>query len=160
MLESLKSNNLIKKLASFFDANYFPIIVFFVVFITHVLALDVVGFIITVLLLCATILLCDDLRPAFPLILMLPYVVSIKNTPGYASSEYYKHPFVLITLVCLFALIVASLIIRFILRKEYKTLLVNNKLLISFLVLIPTYFLAILLAFFTPKTHQLCPQWQ
>lgn len=142
MLSKLKSNKYVKNIVALLDSNYYPLIVFFVVLITHVLALDIWGFIITVLLLSASLVLSDDLRPAVPSILMFPYIVSTQNSPGYGSSEYYSQQWILTTFVCLFALIVLSLIARLVLTKEYKNLFKGKKLLLSFLVLIPTYILA------------------
>ncbi len=144
MIEKLLKNQIIEKLTKFFNSYYYPLFMFAVVLITHCLALDIVGFIITVLCFFLTTVLCEDLRPAVPFILMFPYVVSTQNSPGYGFSEYYANHTILWILFTLGILVILAFIIRTITRKEYRTFFdfKNKKLLIGFLLLIPCYALA------------------
>lgn len=144
MIERLLKNQTIGKLVKFFDSYYYPLFLFAVVLITHCLALDIVGFIVTVLCFFVATILCEDLRPAVPFILMFPYVVSTQNSPGYGFSNYYANPVILGIIVALGVLVILALVLRAILRKEYKLFFdfKNKKLLIGFLLLIPCYALA------------------
>ena len=120
MIERLLKNQTIGKLVKFFDSYYYPLFLFAVVLITHCLALDIVGFIVTVLCFFVATILCEDLRPAVPFILMFPYVVSTQNSPGYGFSNYYANPIILGIIVALGVLVILALVLRAILRKEYK----------------------------------------
>ena len=144
MIERLLKNQTIGKLVKFFDSYYYPLFLFAVVLITHCLALDIVGFIVTVLCFFVATILCEDLRPAVPFILMFPYVVSTQNSPGYGFSNYYANPVILGIIVALGVLVILALVLRAILRKEYKLFFdfKNKKLLIGFLLAIPCYLLA------------------
>ena len=144
MLNKILNNKKTIALVNFFNSYYYPLFLFAVILLTHCLALDIVGFIITILCFCASTVLSDDLRPAVPFILMFPYVVSTQNSPGYGFSDYYANPVILGIIVGLGILIILSLTTRAITRKEYKTFLdfKNKKLLIGFLLLIPCYALA------------------
>lgn len=144
MLENLLKNKKIENLVKFFDSYYYPLFLFGVVLLTHCFALDIIGFIITVLCFFLTTVLCEDLRPSIPFILMFPYVVSTQNSPGYGFSEYYASPTILGILFALGILIILAFVLRTILRKEYKTFFdfKNKKLLLGFLLLIPCYSLA------------------
>lgn len=144
MLVKILENQKVKKLISFFDSYYYPAFLFAVVLLTHCLALDILGFIITVLCFFLSTVLCDDLRSAIPFILMFPYVVSTQNSPGYAFSNYYANPINLGIIVALGLLVIIALVIRAITKKEYKNFFdfKNKKLLIGFLLLIPCYALA------------------
>ncbi len=144
MLEKILNNQTVKKLVSFFDSYYYPAFLFAVVLLTHCLALDVVGLILTVLCFFLSTVLCEDLRPAIPFILMFPYVVSTQNSPGYEFSDYYANPIIFGIIVYLGILVILALVIRVIARKEYKSFFdfKNKKLLLGFLLLIPCYALA------------------
>ena len=144
MLEKILKNQTVEKLVKFFNSYYYPLFMFIVVLLTHCLALDIVGFIITVLCFFLTTVLCEDFRPAVPFILMFPYVVSTQNSPGYDYSEYYANHTILWILFSLGILVILAFTIRAITRKEYRTFFdfKNKKLLIGFLLLIPCYALA------------------
>ena len=144
MMEKILKNQIIKKLNKFFNSYYYPLFMFVVVLLTHCLALDILGFIVTILCFCVTTILCDDFRPAVPFILMFPYVISTQNSPGYGLNEYYSSPVTIGTFVALGFLVAISFTLRAITRKEYKTFFdfKNKKLLIGFLLLIPCYALA------------------
>lgn len=144
MIDKVLENQKVKKLVSFFNSYYYPAFLFLIVLLTHCLALDIVGFIITVLCFFLSTVLCEDLRPAIPFILMFPYVVSTQNSPGYDYSEYYANHTILCVLLLLGILVILAFVIRAITRKEYKTFFdfKNKKLLIGFLLLIPCYALA------------------
>ncbi len=144
MLNKILENQTVKKLVSFFNSYYYPAFLFAVVLLTHCLALDILGFIITVLCFFLTTVLCEDFRPAIPFILMFPYVVSTQNSPGYDYSEYYANHTTLWILFSLGILVILAFTIRAITRKEYRTFFdfKNKKLLIGFLLLIPCYALA------------------
>ncbi|MBO5926457.1 MAG: O-antigen ligase family protein [Clostridia bacterium] len=144
MLKSVKNYLNSEKIMGFFSSMNYPIFLFAVVLLTHCLALDIIGFIITVICFSITTVFCDDLRPALPFVLLFPYVVSTQNSPGYEFSHYYASPFVLGTLVALGILVILSLTVRVIVKKEYKLFFnfKQNKLLLGFLLLIPCYSLA------------------
>ncbi len=134
----------LKKIEWFFSSYYYPIFMFAVVLLTHTLALDILGFIITVLCFVITTLLCEDLRPSVPFILMFPYVVSTQNSPGYTQSDYYQNPTIIKIIIALGILIVLALLIRVIIKKEYRYFFnfKSKNLLLGFLLLIPCYALA------------------
>ncbi len=144
MLTKIFNKQNLKKIEDFFNSYYYPAFLFVAVLLTHTLALDLLGLILTISCFIITTLICEDLRPAVPFILMFPYVVSTQNSPGYGTSEYYSNPFVIYTIVALGVLLVLSIAIRVIVRKEYKSFFdfKNKKLLLGFLLLIPCYLLA------------------
>jgi hypothetical protein len=49
MLEKILKNQTVEKLVKFFNSYYYPLFMFIVVLLTHCLALDVLGLVITVL---------------------------------------------------------------------------------------------------------------
>ncbi len=147
MVKIFNKQNL-KKVEWFFNSYYYPIFMFAVVLLTHCLALDILGLIITVLCFFITTVLCEDLRPSVPFILMFPYVVSTQNSPGYFfkenSYEYYADPVHLGIIAILVLMVIIAFTVRVIIRKEYKTFFSfkGKKLLLGFLLLIPCYALA------------------
>lgn len=140
MLEKVKSNSVMQKVIKFYDSNYYPLIIFSVVLLSHCLAIDVVGILLVFLSACFTNLFCDDIRSSLPVVFMGPLCVSTQNSPGYGwSTSYYSNPINVGLIVFICTLTILTLIVRILLYKEYKNLFTKRFLLLGFLFLAFAY---------------------
>lgn len=145
MVNGISQNKIIGKIKEFFDFKYFPLFIFAITLLTHILALDLVGWILLVLFAVFTNLFCDDLRPILPLATLMPFVVSNQNTPGYAEEGwvgFYANNAVIVTLFIIGVLAVLSFIVRPILYKGTFKRVKDSKLILGFISLAVCYLLA------------------
>ena len=145
MINSIANSKIIGKIKEFFDSKYFPVFIFVLTLLIYALSLDLVGWILLVAFAVFTNLFCDDLRPILPLATFMPFVVSIKNTPGYGEEGwqgYYTNNAVITTLFIIGTIVIISFILRPILYKGTFKRIKDSKLILGFLLLIPCYLLA------------------
>ncbi len=143
MIAKIKSNNVIQRILKFYDSNYYPLVIFAVVLLSHCLAIDVVGILLVFLSACFTNIFCDDIRSSLPVVFMGPLCVSTQNSPGYNwSTSYYSNPVIVGLIVFVCALTIITLIARIIIYKEYKSIFTKRFLLLGFLFLGVAYLIS------------------
>lgn len=145
MINALNDNKILGKIKWFIDSKYFPIFIFCLTLLVHVLALDLLGWVLLVVFATFINLFCDDLRPLLPLATFMPFVVSSQNTPGYANDGwvgYYANDAVIVALFVLGVIVVISFILRPIIYKGTFSNIKQSKLILGFLLLVPCYLLA------------------
>ncbi len=145
MITAISNSKIIAKIKSFLDSKYFPIFIFLLTLTVHILALDLLGWALLVLFVLLINLFSDDLRPILPLSTFMPFVVSSKNTPGYAEEGwvgYYDNNGIIIALFVLGVIAVLSFVLRLIIYKNRLRSIKESKLILGFILLLPCYLLA------------------
>lgn len=132
--EKLKQSKAVKVLNNFADGMYFlPIIAVFA-FIAHITAVDILGFYVIAIATAYLLVFHDNPLICLCTILFAPCAISRENASerDMSKNSYYLTNPVLPQLIVIFIVLLAALIFRLVVYKEYKLIFIRRKLSLSF----------------------------
>ncbi len=137
MTEKITTNKTINKINAFVESYYFPFAVALLVFLSHVFALDGIGFMMLALAVAYVNLCCQSTRPLIPVALMAATAAS-------AGGEYRTGMggFVVISIVISAIVVIGSIITRLTVQKKWRQIIKLRSLTIGFVALSVAFLLS------------------